>query len=241
MLEEARQDVLLLYDCCHSSHPTVNTAGREVTEVIAACGFETQVPAVGPHSFTNALIKELEESFYGQPFYTAELHTKILGSLKNWQPDFLKDSRGNIWRDENGHPRRECQKRRTPVHCLLTTERPGRSIMLAPLSSRLFQEAIPELELVEPPLPRNQDQAHTILTKTVLRTPYSSPTLGSNSSKVHQYPEILISVRLEEDYFDGDNRDDERGSSLGLNGSEICPEPLRGSQFKLSTKAFRQC
>ena len=74
LLEEAASDVLLLYDSCHSSHPAINAGGQGVTEVIAACGFETQAPAVGPHSFTNSLIRELEEAFIGPPISVAELH-----------------------------------------------------------------------------------------------------------------------------------------------------------------------
>lgn len=60
LFEEAELDVLLLLDSCHSSHPAINVSGQGVTEVVAACGFETPAPAVGPHSFTSALIRELE-------------------------------------------------------------------------------------------------------------------------------------------------------------------------------------
>jgi hypothetical protein len=117
VLEEAEQDVVLLNDCCYALHPAANTAGRGVTEVIAACGFETQAAAVGPHSFTNALIRELEELFHGPPFYVAELHQRILSSLKNWRPDLLRDPMGKkVWKDKHGQPRRECEKRRSPIY-----------------------------------------------------------------------------------------------------------------------------
>ncbi|KAH7381930.1 hypothetical protein BKA64DRAFT_727363 [Cadophora sp. MPI-SDFR-AT-0126] len=190
VLEEATSDVLLLFDCCYSSHPAVNSAGQGVTEVIAACGFESQAPAVGPHSFTNALIQELEESFTGAPFYAAELHSKILGSLKNWKPKLLRDPNGNIWLDENDRPRYECHKRRTPVHCLLTTERPNRSIMLAPL--RPNSSSANSADLREPLENMRIDMS----------TPSTYPKEFQGPS---QFPEVLISVRLEEDYLTDDD------------------------------------
>ncbi|KAH6718763.1 hypothetical protein BKA61DRAFT_596219 [Leptodontidium sp. MPI-SDFR-AT-0119] len=197
ILEEAASDVLLLYDCCYASHPAVNSAGQGVTEVIAACGFESQAPAVGPHSFTNALIQELEESFDGAPFYAAELHTRVLGSLKNWKPKLLRDSNGNVWTDENGRPKYECHKRRTPVHCLLTTERLNRSIMLAPLRSSNALED--ETESKAPP--------------GKIQLNVSDPTTYSKGfEQISGYPEVLISVRLEEDYLadDADEEDEKR-------------------------------
>ncbi|PVH75191.1 hypothetical protein DL98DRAFT_602178 [Cadophora sp. DSE1049] len=196
VLEEATSDVLLLYDCCYASHPAVNSAGQGVTEVIAACGFETQAPAVGPHSFTNALIQELEESFIGAPFYAAELHSKILGSLKNWKPKLLRDPNGNVWIDEKGRPKYECHKRTTPVHCLLTTERPNRSIMLAPLR----------------PNSSSRDEAQT-------RGPIENIQMNTSAANTYpkelqrppQFPEVLISVRLEEDYLaDDDDSENEK-------------------------------
>ena len=138
--------MLLLYDSCHASHPAVNVSGQGVTEVIAACGFETQAPAVGPHSFTNALIRELEEGFSGPPISVAELHGMIIGSLKNWKPGLLRDEHGNIWTDPNKRPRYECHKRRTPVHCFLTNETPYRSIMLAPLPTSLSHIAVADID-----------------------------------------------------------------------------------------------
>ncbi|KAK0111112.1 hypothetical protein ONS95_001489 [Cadophora gregata] len=195
VLEEAASDVLLLYDCCYASHPAVNGAGQGVTEVIAACGFEAQAPAVGPHSFTNALIQELEESFNGAPFYAAELHSKILGSLKNWKPKLLREPNGNVWVDEKGQPRYECHKRRTPVHCLLTTKRPNRSIMLAPLRPGVsMRQTVHEKQSLGSALGNNSMPSNY----------YKDPNLP-------HYPQVLISVRLEEDYLaDDDDRESQK-------------------------------
>ena len=257
VLEESKQDVLLLYDCCHSSHSAVNPAGRGVTEVIAACGFETQAPAVGPHSFTSTLIKQLEESFSGPPIYVAELHGNILGSLKNWQPDLLRDSTGNVWKDQNGYPRRESMKRRTPVHCLLTTERPGRSIMLAPLPFALSQQPAPKTELSErsPTLTHGKTNTvspdgnvkarprthHSVRPEPLaqnIRTPPRSPTLGSTSSTMHQYPAVLISVRLEEDYFMEGDEDDENKRRPWLEWFRNIPGAAQGVTIQSAYRSF---
>ena len=150
-LEEAESDVLLLYDSCHSAHPAVNISGQGVTELIVACGFKTYAPAVGPHSFTNALIRELEESFAGPPISVAELHSKVISSLKNWKPSLLRDENGNVWTDENGRAKYECHKRRTPVHCFLTNESPYRSIMLARLPSKSSLTSVANMDKVVDP------------------------------------------------------------------------------------------
>lgn len=64
LFEEASSDVLLLYDCCHSATvPTSNSGRGGVTEVIAACGYETTAPEVDEHSFTKALLEILIYDF----------------------------------------------------------------------------------------------------------------------------------------------------------------------------------
>lgn len=201
LLEEAESDVVLLYDSCHSSHPAVSIAGQGVTEVIAACGFETKAPAVGPHSFTNALIRELEECFAGQPISVAELHGRVISSLKNWKPSLLRDENGNVWRDENGRARYECHKRRTPVHCFLTNESPYRSIMLTPLSSTLSPASVADLD-------RADSQSTTATPDETFHSAHSSqmssstlPTTMSERSKPVDSLQVLLAIRLKDDYF----------------------------------------
>ena len=43
MLEQAKSDVLLLLDYCQAAS-TIAASGNGVTEIIAACGFETEAP-----------------------------------------------------------------------------------------------------------------------------------------------------------------------------------------------------
>jgi hypothetical protein len=210
LFEEAESDVLLLYDSCHSSHPAVDISGQGVTEVIAACGFETETPIPGPHSFTNALIQVLEEVFTGPPISVAELHSRVLRELKNWKPSYLRDRSGHILIDpKTGRPKYECPKRRTPVHCFLTNETPYRSIMLAPLQTRLSHAAVGSLE--EPRDRQNLSQSSLARSspddsrKGVAST---APTTISGSSNANKGPQVLLAVRLEDDGFLGGFEED---------------------------------
>jgi hypothetical protein len=244
LVEEAESDVLLLYDSCHSAHPAVNISGQGVTELIAACGFETQAPAVGLHSFTNALIRELEESFAGPPISVAELHSRVISSLKNWKPSLLRDEDGNVWTDENGRAKYECHKRRTPIHCFLTNESPYRSIMLAPLPSKLSHasgtsknraigsngwvvgyettlEACEPPFLTEKPYPTAEGQSSTSnegLHSTLASQVSSStqPTTVSGSWRTAEALRVLLAVRLEDDFFLDDEGEDDDGKKVRI-------------------------
>src|SRR6266536_3318447 len=209
LFEEAESDVLLLYDSCHSSHPAVNVAGQGVTEVIAACRFETQAPAVGVHSFTNALILELELAFTGPPISVAELHGRIIGQLKSWKPGLLRDRDGNIWTDTNRRPRYECHKRRTPVHCFLTNESPYRSIMLGPLPPKLSHAAVANIEQAESSQRLSQSSPEaSFANESRDITTSTAPTTISDSSKCDKEPRVLLTVRLEDDGFLDDIQED---------------------------------
>ena len=57
--------------------------------MLAACGFETSAPGPGPHSFTNALIKELRDmSTLDFPFAVAMLHQRIVARLVDYSPQY---------------------------------------------------------------------------------------------------------------------------------------------------------
>jgi hypothetical protein len=207
LLEEAAFDVLLLYDSCHSSHPAINTGGQGVTEVIAACGFETQAPAVGLHSFTNSLIRELEEAFIGPPISVAELHVRVIGSLKNWKPALLRDKNGNLWTDENGRPRFEVHKRRTPVHCFLTNETPYRSIMLSPLPSRLSHAAVSNIGGATP---RKDGETNSTSPSQNVSEDASStgPRSVSESREQDKSLQVLLAVRLDDNFLNENGADE---------------------------------
>jgi hypothetical protein len=126
VLEEAESDVLLLLDCCHSGTANTNE-GRGVTELISAGAFNTKANGVGPYSFTNALILELEALASKRRFSTAELYNNIFCRIQLRMPeDNLKSER---------HP--------APVHLVLTNDSQyRRSIHLSklPISSEEQRE-----------------------------------------------------------------------------------------------------
>jgi len=116
LLEETRSDAILFHDCCHSAD-TARTkfTPQGITELVAACGFQTTAPGVGPTSFTHALTNALTE--YRQAarqFSVSDLYTTVLANLR-------------------GVPGRTDQT--TPAHCSLTSEQTGRHIMLAPANA----------------------------------------------------------------------------------------------------------
>jgi hypothetical protein len=205
LLEEASSDALLLYDCCHSSHPAVNIAGQGVTELLAACAFETQAPAPGVLSFTNALIKVLEQSFWGPPVTVATVHRRMMGIVNNWQPDLLKQE-GRVWLDANGKPRYESYKPRTPVRCVLTEEDTARAIILTPLVVN-----------TSGPLDRNDLDAHQQVPK--LSGASQEPDTTSYPVLDHlttmEPLDVLLVIRLEEDVGVSDYTDQKKRFDLG--------------------------
>ena len=57
--------------------------------MLAACGFETSAPGPGPHSFTNALIKELRDmSTLDFPFAVNMLHQRVVARLVHYSPQY---------------------------------------------------------------------------------------------------------------------------------------------------------
>lgn len=83
-----------------------------VTELIAACGFQTEAPGVGQYSFSNALIKVLRAfALKNVSFSVSELFSAVLSQLRNT-------------------PHRHQQT--GPVHSLLTSQPDKRHIMIEP-------------------------------------------------------------------------------------------------------------
>lgn len=188
MLEQARSDVLILLDCCAAASSAAGS-GTGVTEVIAACGFESTAPGVGEHSFTRSLIEELKHLSYGPSFSAALLHNKVLSRMKYFKPRFATG--GNR------------EQRRTPVYILLANERKRRSIELTPMVS-------------QNPLTINKGLQFG--SSTQVSTPSSGPSndvdmQSSESSKSSvdeiwhdvdpDCPKVLISIALEKDQLLG--------------------------------------
>jgi hypothetical protein len=113
LLEESRSDAILLYDSCRCADTAITKSTLHgITELIAACGFQTTAPGVGTTSFTHALTYVLRLStMAGSRFSVSELFARVLAQLRN--------ARGRT-------------NQTTPVHATLTCEDSGRKIMLEP-------------------------------------------------------------------------------------------------------------
>ena len=182
MLEQAKSDVLLLLDCCQAAS-TIAASGNGVTEIIAACGFETEAPGVGEHSFTRSLIDELKYLSQGSPFTAAFLHNKVLSRIIWWNPRFGKFG-----------PR---EVRKTPVYIQLANEAQQRSITLSPLmvmqSNSFSIPAESSSQSSEPP-------AETFDENGILSAESSQSSIDEVwPDPEFKYPKVIISIALEDD------------------------------------------
>ncbi|KAL2072072.1 hypothetical protein VTL71DRAFT_11415 [Oculimacula yallundae] len=205
MFEEADADVLLLYDCCNSAATATSSSTQRhkgVTEVIAACGYETIAPEVGEHSFSNALTEVLAAASKGRPFSVAELHTKILTRLKCWTPSFVKDEKGKRREDHAGRLLFERQPRRTPIYSIICETEPRRSVILAPL--KLFTPEANEASL-----------GSNYATTRTGKASASESSLQEHFEPLDQvrkrkraadegfeYPQVLLAIRLDRQELD---------------------------------------
>ena len=141
-LEQAESDVLILLDCCSAASCT-GGSGNGVTEVIAACGFETWAPGVGEHSFTRSLISALEDwEDRHPPLSGAVLHSEILSRIKYWNPKYHNVTQ---------HQRREgAEQRKTPIHITVSNQDNERSIVLSPIKLPPELSSEPSSSLISP-------------------------------------------------------------------------------------------
>ncbi|TVY71327.1 hypothetical protein LSUE1_G005951 [Lachnellula suecica] len=91
LLEETHSDALLLHDACRSADTAVSNlpekSKKSITELIAACGFQTTAPGVGENSFTHALTEILPfMSKTRKPFSVSELFSRVVSRLRD-SPD----------------------------------------------------------------------------------------------------------------------------------------------------------
>ena len=191
MLEQATSDVLILLDCCAAATASAEQ-GNGVTEVIAACGFETTAPGVCEHSFTRGLIEELRYCSKRSPLSAAMLHMKVLSRMKYWKPKSVETRAGELAFHE---------RRKTPVHTILTNEGKPRSIVLSPIESisLLSPEVSASLAHSLPSDSSSQDvemeDSSNDSATTSIPSSVSSPGRGSEQC----CPTVLIAVALEED------------------------------------------
>ena len=155
MLETLKSDLLLLLDCC-TAGGTGGDATNGVKEIIAACGFETWTPGVGPHSFTSALIEELRRLSTGPPFSVASLHSRVLERLRHWSVVYNAES--YVYEDAQGRAQDQ-ERNKTPVYIALNKDTIFRSIQLTPAEEKGDLPSTPP-ELAPGPV---QDQSVQLL------------------------------------------------------------------------------
>ncbi|TVY59583.1 hypothetical protein LSUE1_G009303, partial [Lachnellula suecica] len=185
LFEKSTSDVLLLLDCCcAAAAATASTPARtdSITEIIAACGWESWAPEPGYLSFTNALIAVLQDRKI--PFSAAMLHSEVLAFLK--QP----------------RPRRHATRfSKTPVYVLSSSDPKTCSIEIARRSN---DAAAPPDAATSPPSPIAQDMNDQIVT-SLPTTPSESTVIEPRSfisttpDNNFVLPHVIMSIALEAD------------------------------------------
>ena len=191
MLEQATSDVLILLDCCAAATASADL-GSGVTEVIAACGFETNAPGVCEHSFTRGLIEELRYWCKRSPISAAMLHMKVLSRMKYWKPKTVETKAGEPVFHE---------RRKTPVHTILTNEGKPRSIVLSPIESISFLSPEVSASLAHSPSSdsSSQDVEMEYNSNDSTTTSIPSSVFSPGNGPEQSCPTVLITVALEED------------------------------------------
>lgn len=188
LLENAESDALILLDCCAAAS-SISATGSGVTEVIAACGFETWAPGVGEHSFTRSLIDELRYWSHGLTLSVAMLHNKVLSRIKYWKPRFGMTG--------------EHEHRKTPIYIVISHEGNQRSIGLIPLQ-RNGPPSVKRVDASTQGLHSGSSEslieAQSIADGSLLHSSQSSIDRVWPDPEFH-HPKVLISLSLEEDQF----------------------------------------
>lgn len=194
-LEEADADVLLLYDCCHSASVPICKIqlGRGgVTEVIAACGYESIAAEADEHSFTKALIHTLVVASKSLPFSVGEFHSRILSRLKCWTPNLARDVDRNYLENRDGHLLYEKQPRKSPIYSILSETKPRRSIVLGrlPVPSSGFLR-------YESSSPSYSSGNPTTSTPSVSSGDHLSKKRKATCDEGSKYAQVLVSIRVD--------------------------------------------
>lgn len=174
VFEECACDALFLLDCCAAAGAALNCR-KGIIETTTACGFETWSPGPGRHSFTNALIKILEDWRDKPSFSAAMLHAEILSVIKHDRPERRRRTDAN--RVEN---------RKTPIYILTSNDSRSNSIELSVRPSPDVTAAR-RSTLPNAPWPNTQDT-------------FGFPQLNRDSPSGNlMVPHVLLSVALDKD------------------------------------------
>jgi len=195
ILSECDSDVLLLYDCCHAIPTTTGVTGRGVKEFLAACGFEGIAPEVGQDSFTHALIQELGKASYSS-ISIGELYGRLIDRLRTWKPCISKNEFGQMRFNSSGKPLYERSKRKTPIHCALSSEPKRRSIILSPLPVASGTFGLPLLPR-PPPHDKHRKKKRYIY-------PSEDGDEDNGIKNITECPQVILSIRVDTEQFDLD-------------------------------------
>lgn len=190
MLEQANADVLILLDCCAAAASSTAEVGSGVTELVAACGFETTAPGAGEHSFTRSLIDELKGWSPGPPLSIVRLHCEVLSRIKYWKPRYGRTA------DHREH-------RKAPVYIALANQGKPRSIELTPFARRNITSPEQPFATCQSSLSPSSEEDTEMAGYLNSVSPNSShSSLGNPEKRVAlKCPRVLISVALEEDQY----------------------------------------
>lgn len=193
-----------------------------MTELIAACGFESIAPEVGEHSFNIALVHVLAVASEQAAFSVSELHGRLLTRLKSWTPSPLRDQTGRFLKNERGNLIMELQRRRTPIYSPLTHAQQHREIILRPLKMMTEPQIIPESSSME------------VVSHPSLEL---APLEFSNGFK-DRNPELMISVALADELAIGRRSPD---SNAWLEWLRNAPPDAKEIQISLKENSSRRC
>ena len=166
--------MLLLLDCC-SAASAAPLGGRAITETIAACGWESIAAEPGRFSFTDSLIRVLEE-WINKRFTAAMLHSELLSRLKHEKPEVIGTQR--------------IERRRTPIYIVTTSNLKACSIQM----SRMIPEAQCHAKGEKIIIPSQCHQPSSPPSATEVDSLTESLPNGQLT-----VPHVLISLALEED------------------------------------------
>jgi hypothetical protein len=186
LFEEGKSDVLFLLDCCATARSAPG-AVRGINETISAFGLENLPTGPGRHSFTNALIRVLDEWTSRPSFSAAMLHSEVLAIIKPDRPEKTR------WTDEQ-----TVEKGSKPVYFLTSDDPKSSSIELA--RRRGYETPSRASANFSRPSPSPNANPFPMLSKLDAYNPGNlNKTLKSGELQI---PHVLISVALEDQTLD---------------------------------------
>ncbi|TVY45494.1 hypothetical protein LSUB1_G000873 [Lachnellula subtilissima] len=212
-LEESPSDVLILLDCCASGLSNTDEGGKSlnkllklstdwlssgngVTELLAACAFNSIANGVGLYSFTHALISQLQKLARMPAFTVGYLYNLIFAEIQSLQID-------------------DAQRKKAPIHLVLSQDhRLPRSIRISakPPHPNINRPSIPSFPGRNPlgsttwnydpaSLPQDSLSSQSSGRSSGVFSPDSNDGASSSSSisQIPEYPRLLFSIRISED------------------------------------------